>query len=305
MNLKEKLNNLDKLTVFETYITIISNFKEYNKITKAKMINSIIEEYKNSENIINLCTNKELKYLKLLANNKNSLSYNKKYDWEIKTLDNKFLIILIDDKIYIPKELQKSIHKAITKINLSETTKKDKINETLIGICKTKGIIKEELLIDIASKLLKIHPDEIINHINNNKLFNYYIAKLKILKAKNKDNDKILIYRSYYPHIEKIMQIKKQENKNKYNLATIEDYQSIFYNNLNLNNPKIYKFYNELIKLNNYDFYEWIIIMNILLKENQQDLIDFIKTISKNQIDNLDNFIYLLKETLKEMNKLT
>ena len=45
--------------------------------------------------------------------------------------------------------------------------------------------------------------------------------------------------------------------------------------------------------------------MNILLKENQQDLIDFIKTISKNQIDNLDNFIYLLKETLKEMNKLT
>ena len=208
MNLKEKLNNLYKLTVFETYITVISNFKEYNKITKAKMINSIIEEYKNSENIINLCTNKELKYLKLLANNKNSLSYNKKYDWEIKTLDNKFLIILIDDKIYIPKELQKSIHKAITKINLSETTKKDKINETLIGICKTKGIIKEELLIDIASKLLKIHTDEIINHINNNKLFNYYIAKLKILKAKNKDNDKILIYRSYYPHREKIMQIK-------------------------------------------------------------------------------------------------
>ena len=93
MTLKESLEEFNKELLFDYYIRIIPNHKRYTRTTKEQMKDKILQEYKNYNNIIDICTTRELKYLNLLIENNNNLPYNFKYDWEINSLDEKLIIV--------------------------------------------------------------------------------------------------------------------------------------------------------------------------------------------------------------------
>ena len=90
MKIFEEISHYKKEYVFDVYTKIVENFKDYEKITKKQIIKKIYEVYENQQNIIDICTFRELKYLKLyLENDKEYLD--DKYEWERNTLSNKFL----------------------------------------------------------------------------------------------------------------------------------------------------------------------------------------------------------------------
>ena len=68
MKMIEEVNHKRKEYVYEEYTKIVDNYKEYDKITKVKMIKTIYEIYSDYQNIISLCTSRELKYLRSLLN---------------------------------------------------------------------------------------------------------------------------------------------------------------------------------------------------------------------------------------------
>ena len=70
---KDIINHYDKGYVFEQYVKIVRNFKNYDSISRKKMLDAIYEEYSNYENIIDICTVRELKFLKKLTANFNDL----------------------------------------------------------------------------------------------------------------------------------------------------------------------------------------------------------------------------------------
>ena len=91
--------------VYEQYTRIVKKFKDYEKITKVKMLDAIYNFYAEPNNIIDICTTSELKYLKMVLDNKltfddllknpgkDQIKYlDDKYNWERKTLYHKFLL---------------------------------------------------------------------------------------------------------------------------------------------------------------------------------------------------------------------
>ena len=294
MTLKESLEEFNKELLFDYYIRIIPNHKSYKRITKEKMQDEILQEYKNYNNIIDICTTKELKYLNWLIKNNNNLPYSSKYDWEINSLDEKLIIVYDDEQIYIPENLLDIVKQALTKVNWNTVEEKDKINELAIGLFKVYAILPTQKLIDILFNVLKIPKENIIEHLKTNKLFSYYIT----MDSKYTKKDQILIYRNYKDILPKLIKVRKTANFS--NIKT-NDYKSIFYNDFNLNNEIINKFYKELIKLNHYEFLKDIIIVNTLLNEKREDLYYLIKIIYSSQLENIDEFLELLDAALDEM----
>ena len=68
MKMLERIKNYKKEYVYKVYIQTVEEIKEYDKITKTKMLEEIYKVYKN--NIKDICTKKELEYLKKVLNNK-------------------------------------------------------------------------------------------------------------------------------------------------------------------------------------------------------------------------------------------
>ena len=56
MKMYEEINHLKKGYVYERYTRIVHDFKDYDKITKVKMLDAIYDVYSDYKNIIDVCT---------------------------------------------------------------------------------------------------------------------------------------------------------------------------------------------------------------------------------------------------------
>lgn len=70
MTLKEQVKHFRKDYIHRNYSRIIKNFKDYDKISRNKIIDEIKKEYDNPNNIIDICSFKELELLKKVMNKK-------------------------------------------------------------------------------------------------------------------------------------------------------------------------------------------------------------------------------------------
>lgn len=135
MKLYDEIKYFRKDYVYEQYVRIVDEFKDYEKITKVKMIKAIYDVYSEPDNIINLCTTRELKYLKKILNEQSTkdallkpdektkmISPDDKYKWEIDNLEKKFLIQYdFTEGIYIPEEILEQVKEALKRVNLLKT----------------------------------------------------------------------------------------------------------------------------------------------------------------------------------------
>lgn len=78
MKMIEYLKETNKSDVYNAYYRISDDPKEYEKITGKKIIEEIIKIYSNPSTIIELRSEKELKFLERILNNENAL-YDDKY----------------------------------------------------------------------------------------------------------------------------------------------------------------------------------------------------------------------------------
>lgn len=91
MKMIEHFKHTAKGVIYDTYYRISKDPKEYEKITGPKMIDEIIKIYSNPNTIIEICTEKELKYIEKIINKDESI-YNDKYAWEHKELIRKMIV---------------------------------------------------------------------------------------------------------------------------------------------------------------------------------------------------------------------
>ena len=62
MKMLERIKNYKKEYVYKVYIQTVEEIKEYDKITKTKMLEEIYKVYKN--NIKDICTKKRIRIFK-------------------------------------------------------------------------------------------------------------------------------------------------------------------------------------------------------------------------------------------------
>ena len=173
MKVLEEVKYFRKDAIYEQYTKILFQWKDYDKITRQKMIEGILDVYQDYHNIIDICMTRELKFLKMYLE-KNPHYKDKKYEWERNILKKKFLLTpshkeFNDIEIY--EELYDNIKLAVSKVNWKEAKEKDRINEFLVSYCKVQGSCLAYALAQIGSQMLDVDETTITQHIFRNRLF--------------------------------------------------------------------------------------------------------------------------------------
>ena len=203
MKITDVIKKCDKELVFELYSRLFLDYKDYDEITSNEMIEEISNFYSNPNNIINICTTKELKILKKILNKEITYQNYQNNYWEIRELNNKFLVFL-DKEITIPKEFISQIEEALNSIDFPKINHKDELNEILIGIVKSFASIPLPLFLNISSTFLNKDEQYILNHINTDKLFQYYVYLDTDYIEEINEEYNTLIYQDYFKYLEDI-----------------------------------------------------------------------------------------------------
>ncbi len=316
MKMYDKINGLRKEYVYEQYTKIAECVKEYDKITKVKMLDAIYKVYENPNNIVEICTTRELKYLKMVLDNKLTLDdllknpnkyeikyLNKKYDWERENLSHKFLL---DYDYYreshIPEEIIDNVKLALKKVKWSEKKKTDDLNELLVSYCKMQGSTLLNTVCQFASGITGINPEAVWNFTLNNKLFNYYV----LIVTRNIEgigkNIPLAIFQDYYDIEDELCEQRKKQGLAGDKEIDLRIYKTLFYNDFDINNPKIKKFLDELKHL---PFFWYSAIKLIreyaMLNIERDSLKKALKSVPALKYIDLTSFFKTLDEAMDEM----
>lgn len=300
----ERIDWYRKEYVHDYYSRIVEKFKDYDKISKKKMIESIYKVYDNYDNIIDICTTKELKYLEKILDKKTSMEelLSDKYEWERKTLRNKFLIQDEHDRVFIPDEIMDNVKMAIKNINWNVVKKLTTLNEILIGYFKTQGSASLQTASAVASMITGIDEDMILTHMIHNKVFNYYIYIYQ--KDFEALGNSVLIgmCQEYYGLEDEIDERRKEQAIIGTMPINVELFKILFYNDFDISNKKIAQFLKKLKKL---PFF-WnraidIIKESALLNMDRKSLKESMSNVQSLRDYNLTNFFVLLDKAMDEM----
>ncbi len=287
MKMFEFIENCSKDTVYDSYFRIVFEPKEQDKISNIEMIKEIYDLYNDETFLPYILTKKEVNYLEKVINKDEDL-LSVKYTWEQEQLIRKFLLI---DCETIPLEMIDNVKKVIEKFKTDKYEKDLNLISFLIGYIKVNAYVLEDFLINLGSQIFKCKKSVIEDIIYGSPLFNFYVGKF------NKNTDKYLLYFEYHKYFVELLDIKKKNMITGSVRFYLKEYQSIFYNDVNLENPTIKKFYNELLKFSDFRLIMKDIRVCVLLNKDRKELKQAIKKYKNPD----DKFFKLMDNAMDEM----
>lgn len=324
MKLQESLEQYTKDMVYDNYLRIVWKFKEYEKITKNKMIEEIVKEYKDVLTIIEICTAREFKFLKYILSDKydddlknideskplSDLEFfnkiTKKYKWEIRKLEEKLLVGYNpkNRKYEVFEDFKDYVQEALKEYN-SDCKKyetNDRVNEFLIGFVRQQGSIVLEVLANLSSQLFKVSEEKLIEFMTYNRLFNFYTYKTSEYIESLDKKFKVVVYSDYYELKEELDYEREKQGIAVNKEIDIRDITELFYNDFNVRNPIIKKLVNKLDKMNSGDLLIPLIDEVRLLNSDREHLEQTVRDIFNDFEDtDVDSFIKLMNEAMDEM----
>lgn len=291
MKLKDKLKKLDKNSLNDKYMRIVGDNKNIDKMTVQKKIDEIIEVYNDYNNVIEMCTLGELECLKNVLIN-DGIS-DDRVCWEIDNLASKLL--LVDDlkKFVIPEEIRKSVVDAIDKVDWDEVKEMSGVGAIAVGYMKMIGAMDEDNLIGVFKKLLTLKPKEVELYMNNNKLFHFYV-----IRTKDKAGNVLYCYRNYQNMVTSIYEISYERGVTETKLKP-SDYECIFYNDFNINEEPVKKFYKILRRHPDVTRLKDDILYSVLMDDDRVLLKDKISKVISDE--EREEFLKLLDNAMDEM----
>lgn len=316
MKMYEKINGFKKEYVYERYTRIVPNFKDYDRITKVKMLDAIYDVYSDYNNIIDICTTRELKYLKMVLDNKLTLEdllenpeelkieyLDVKYDWERENLRHKFLLDYDYYKeSHIPEEILDKVKAAIKNVNWKKHKKIDELNEIIVSYCKIQGSALLSTVASFGSKITGLSEDTVWKHMLSNKLFNYYVYIISKDFDTIGNNIPVAVHQDYYEIEEELEKQRRLQGLAGDKQIDIRIYKRLFYNDFDVQNPKIKKFLDEIQKLPFFWFSAIKIIREFaMLNIDRTSLKKSIQSVPALQYYDLTNFFKIMDEAMDEM----
>lgn len=316
MRMYDEIKRFKKEYVFEKYTRIVDNFKDYDKITKIKMLDEIYDVYNDYNNIIDICTVRELKYLKMVLDNKLTMDdllknpkelkikyLDKKYDWERENLYHKFLLNYdFYKESHIPEEILDNVKDAIKHVNWKEKKKVDELNEIIVSYCKIQGSSLLNTVATFGSGITGLDEEVVWKHMLTNKLFNYYVYIVSKNYESIGNNIPVAIHQDFYDIEEELEKQRKLQGLGGDRKIDIGLYKRLFYNDFDTQNPKIRKFLDEIKKL---PFF-WLSTIKIIrdfamLNIDRNELKKSIKSVPSLKGYDLTKFFKIMDEAMDEM----
>ena len=245
MKLKDEYLKLPKEMLYETYLKIVYKPKDYDNITRNKMLEEIIKEYNQENYLYHICTRKELDFLKYISKNKLSVDDIKKYEWEIKILNEK--CIFSKDTLEVFEEQKQNVQDALKTYEQNNKKGIEDIIIFMISKVKTNAIMLTKALTSMIESMYNI-DEKGINSIMGSPLFHFYCEFNYEFFDFSKQEEELVSYRDYYNILDEL-----KESRKIYGIAgsipfDIRDDFDTFYYGFPIRKEKIKKMYNEINK---------------------------------------------------------
>lgn len=245
MKMEEHLKQTAKVVIYNTYSRIVDNPLEYENITGKKMIEKVEAFYSNPNNILEICTERELKFLKKVLNNEDKL-FDEKYYWERHKLSDKLLIGLYENKLHVFEEVKEPVLKALKMVKHKIVKENDRINEVILGYLRVNGISELDDLVSKTSKLLNLSEKEIRNWLDNNVMIKYYTYYNNEYNLGYREIFTPVYYIDYIDYLDTLKEERDNYTFKGVSSLTPEDYKKIFYKGFNTKKETVKKLYDKL-----------------------------------------------------------
>lgn len=239
---REYLKDFAKEDIYDIYRVLNIKIKDYDKITKNKMLEAIENEYEDYHNIISICTLKELIFLKeLVAKKKIKIqNINELQDFILSNLSSKLLIKLAGDEITLMDGLENSIKEAVTKLDLKAKQHEEDLIIPLLGAMRLLGLERYDNMVIIFSSIYEISSEEYNKLLLDSLLFKYYT-----FITYHKTYDYLLVYHPYMDFTNELISL--YETK-KMGIKVIDDemFINVFYYGYDKKNKEVSTFMEKL-----------------------------------------------------------
>lgn len=238
MKLLEYVNHSDKEDLYEFYEKLIKKPKEYQKVTRKEMVDSILATYKNDpEIILSLCSVEEISVLKSFINESNVRNTGYIEYLLFKNLKENFLLIKVDGEYQIPEDILNYIKMALNLLEEEKFSFLDVMDSVIIGLVRIYNVIELDELMDLLKEYHVEFETNIKDYIKNHPKF-YHLMKL------TKKKNITYVVSKEFPYYEDILKLQKKEiPRKKY---TLEEVISFGKYKINLFDSKVFNYLNFL-----------------------------------------------------------
>lgn len=250
MKLKDEFEKLPKSEIYYMYCAIVYNPKDYENITRTKMLEEIIEEESKEKYIYYMVTERELKFLMAIQNGDVKINELEKYSWEMKELNNKCIFSLISFDIF--DEQKENVKKAINLYTKNKDLKRnnDTFFSILIGIVRTEGSMLTATLKEAITGIFQVENN--FNSLLANPLVHYYCDfDYKYIRSFDDEKEEIY-YRKYYDLLDELDSARKEFGMAGAIPFNLDEYKEMFYNGFPVSKPSVKKMF-EKLNMNKYD----------------------------------------------------
>lgn len=254
MKMIEFLKSVEPSRAYSIYSSIIVDSVKRDKITLPQMAKAICKEYQKPQNIISMCTTRELKVLEKVVNtDSKSFTEDGKYwfdhEWEITSLMFKAIFWIrkneddsLDCGVY--DEIKESVNKSLEIIDWQEKAFIDKIDEFFVGYFKVFGEDSAEDVLKMASEYFDCSYLKLYELFADNKLMNYYVSGDIDYSLIKKNRAFRMYYIDYYKYIDRLKEVRKQRNVTERAPIDPNYLKNIFYDEFDLDNTNIANYFN-------------------------------------------------------------
>lgn len=238
-SLIQEINHYPKESVYNHFFRIcFPDDVFYEKITRKQMVELIIQQY-TPENIVDVCTVKELKLLKRIVENNYKEVDVHSMPFEKVALYRKYL--LFEDEI--PDELKESVAEALKLVDFDQKEKQDEPLLCLIGFIRSCGAIDPMV---VQRQAQKYGLD--LRNLETNPLFNFWTYyTFDYLMPDDTDGEAILYYDSI-PYMDVIANTRLDYELMAPVFLKPESYMSIFYNGYDDTDPDVHALFDHFKK---------------------------------------------------------
>lgn len=255
VSILENVNQFTKQEIYDLYSCICPKdlLLDYNRITRKKMIEEIIEMY-TPEYILSFCTSWELKALKRLLR-KQDLE-DERYAFSRKALSDKFLYFERE----LPVEFKDNVKLAIKDLDLDAKAQDEKKMLSLIGLIRCFGII-EPVLIQGICQALELNYATLFDY----PLFNYWVYLKKDYELIDGSLAQEFVYRDYEHSLKSIRDTRIAHQRFTPKFLPLENYISFFYHGYDATNTTVEKFFRMAKKeIQKFRFFKWSLLNSII-----------------------------------------
>ncbi len=245
MKLKDEFVKLPKELVYDNYIRIVYNFKDYDKITRQEMLDDIIKEYNQENYLFFMCTEKELDFLEYSLNHKLTKKDLEKYEWEIDTLNDKCIFSKVTFEIF--EQQIDNVKKALEYRKDHNKKSMEDVLIIMIAFVKVSGALITKALKSLIQSIADV-DDKKFEMLLSNPMFNFYceFSQTEIFDGEEVEE---IIYRDYWEFKDELKELKKEYGMGGGKNVNFQDYFDIFYYGFPIRIPQVKKMYDEVSKI--------------------------------------------------------